>query len=31
MGVEYSWGHRVTQANFKGDSNVITGTFRVRF
>jgi len=31
FGVEYSWGHRVTQANFKGDSNVVTGTFRVRF
>ena len=31
FGAEYAWGHRVTQANFKGDSNTILGTMRVRF
>ena len=31
FGVEYVWGHRVTQANFKGDSNTIVGTMVVRF
>jgi hypothetical protein len=31
FGVEYAWGHRVTQANFKGDSNTIIGTMAVRF
>ena len=31
FGVEYMYGHRVTVANFKGDSNVLLGEFRVRF
>ncbi len=31
FGVEYAWGHRVTQANFKGDSNTVLGTMVVRF
>jgi hypothetical protein len=31
FGVEYAWGHRVTVANFKGDSNTLLGEFRVRF
>jgi hypothetical protein len=31
FGVEYAYGHRVTTANFKGDSNTLLGEFRVRF
>jgi hypothetical protein len=31
FGLEYMYGHRVTVANFKGDSNVLLGEFRVRF
>jgi hypothetical protein len=31
FGVEYAWGHRVTVANFKGDSNTLLAEFRVRF
>jgi DcaP outer membrane protein len=31
FGVEYAWGHRVSTANFKGDSNTILGEVRVRF
>ena len=31
FGVEYVFGHRVTIANFKGDSNSLIGQFRVRF
>ena len=31
FGVEYVFGHRVTVANFKGDSNSLIGQFRVRF
>jgi DcaP outer membrane protein/Porin subfamily len=31
FGLEYSYGHRVTVNNFKGDSNVLLGQFRVRF
>jgi hypothetical protein len=31
FGLEYSYGHRVTTANFKGDANVLLGEFRVRF
>jgi hypothetical protein len=31
FGVEYAWGHRITQANFKGDSNTIIGTMLIRF
>jgi hypothetical protein len=31
FGVEYAYGHRVTVANFKGDSNTLLGEFRVRF
>jgi hypothetical protein len=31
FGIEYAWGHRVTVANFKGDSNTLLGEFRVRF
>jgi DcaP outer membrane protein len=31
FGAEFAWGHRVTVANFKGDSNTILGSMRVRF
>jgi Porin subfamily/DcaP outer membrane protein len=31
FGLEYAYGHRVTTANFKGDSNTLLGEFRVRF
>jgi hypothetical protein len=31
FGLEYAYGHRVTVANFKGDSNTVLGEFRVRF
>ena len=31
FGAEYAWGHRVTIANFKGDSYTIEGLMRVRF
>ena len=31
FGGEYAWGHRVTVANFKGDSYTIEGLMRVRF
>ncbi len=31
FGLEYAYGHRVTVANFKGDSNTLLGEFRVRF
>jgi hypothetical protein len=31
FGAEYAYGHRVSFANFKGDSNTILGQFRVRF
>jgi hypothetical protein len=31
FGVEYAYGHRVTVANFKGDSNTLLGEMRVRF
>ena len=31
FGVEYAWGHRVVQSNFKGDSNTVVGTMVVRF
>ena len=31
FGIEYAYGHRVTTANFKGDSNTLLGEFRVRF
>ena len=31
LGVEYSWGHRVTVGNLKGDVNAVTGKMRVRF
>ena len=31
FGIEYAYGHRVTVANFKGDSNTLLGEFRVRF
>jgi hypothetical protein len=31
FGAEYGWGHRVTVANFKGDSYTIEGLMRVRF
>jgi hypothetical protein len=31
FGVEYAWGHRVTTANFKGDSNTLLAEMRVRF
>jgi hypothetical protein len=31
FGAEYAWGHRVTVANFKGDSYTIEGSMRVRF
>jgi len=30
-GVEYTFGHRVTLANTKGDDNTVAYTFRVRF
>ena len=30
-GVEYSWGHRITTANFKGDEHLIQGMLRVSF
>jgi Porin subfamily len=29
--IEYAWGHRVTVANFKGDSYTLEGSMRVRF
>ena len=31
FGVEYAWGHRVVQSNFKGDSNTVVGTMVIRF
>jgi hypothetical protein len=31
FGVEYGWGHRVTVANFKGDSYTLQGAMTVRF
>ncbi len=31
LALEYSWGHRVTVANFKGDAYAINGLMRVRF
>jgi hypothetical protein len=31
FGAEYTWGHRVTVANFKGDAYTLEGTMRVRF
>ncbi len=31
FGLEYAYGHRVTVANFKGDSNTLLAEFRVRF
>jgi len=31
IGVEYTWGHRVTLGNLRGDANVIGGIMKVRF
>jgi hypothetical protein len=31
FGLEYAYGHRVTVANFKGDSNTMLAEMRVRF
>jgi hypothetical protein len=31
FGIEYGWGHRVTVANFKGDSYTFQSSMRVRF
>ena len=30
-GIEYTWGHRVTLANTKGDDNTIAAMFQVKF
>jgi Porin subfamily/DcaP outer membrane protein len=31
FGLEYAYGHRLTTANFRGDSNTLLGEMRVRF
>jgi hypothetical protein len=31
IGVEYTWGHRLTVGNARGDQNVLLSRFRVRF
>jgi hypothetical protein len=31
LGVEYSWGHRVTLVNLRGDSYVLSGMLKVKF
>jgi DcaP outer membrane protein len=31
LGVEYTWGHRVTVGSLKGDGHVVSGVMRVKF
>jgi hypothetical protein len=31
LGIEYSWGHRVTLVNLRGDSYVLSGMLKVKF
>jgi hypothetical protein len=31
LGIEYSWGHRVTLVNLRGDSYVLSGELKVKF
>jgi hypothetical protein len=31
MGVEYTWGHRVTMLNLRGDAYVLSGMLKVKF